>query len=149
MGKFFGTYNRTLDAKNRLLLPSKLMKDVPSHLYLLRGFEGTVSLYLEETFQNYIAKLEKLSYFDPKARSFLRLALGSVIDLEVDSHSRITIPTEVKNRYHLSNEIVILGVLDHIELFDKAAYEDYLNKESDQFEEIALALDNSAKEGRE
>lgn len=149
MGKFFGTYNRTLDAKNRLLLPSKLMKDMPSDLYLLRGFEGTISLYLEETFQNYIAKLEKLSYFDPKARSFLRLALGSVIDLEVDSHSRITIPTEVKNRYHLSNEIVILGVLDHIELFDKAAYEDYLNKENDQFEEIALALDNGAKDGRE
>ena len=89
MGKFFGTYERNLDAKNRLLLPSKMMGEMPLRLYLLRGFEGSLSLYPEEAFNAYIEGLEKLSYLDSKARSYVRLAAGSVLPLDVDSHNAL------------------------------------------------------------
>lgn len=140
MGKFFGTYERNLDAKNRLLLPSKMMGEMPLRLYLLRGFEGSLSLYPEEAFNAYIEELQKLSYLDSKARSYVRLAAGSVVPLDVDSHNRITIPAEIKARYKLGEEIVILGALDHMEIFDKVAYTKYLSEEENRYEEIADSL---------
>lgn len=141
MGNFFGTYERALDTKNRLLLPSKLMGQMPLRLYLLRGFEGAISLYEEDAFESYVDKLKGFSSFDQNARVFLRLALGSVVPLELDKQGRITLPTEIKNRYKIGNEVVILGLLDHLEIFDKEAYAEYLSKEEGRFEEIAALLE--------
>ena len=140
MGKFFGTYQRNLDAKNRLLLPSKLMGEMPSRLYLLKGFEGAISLYPEASFERYLSSLESLSLLDPKARSYLRLALGSIVPLELDSHSRITFPSEIMMRYKLGEEVVILGMLDHIEIFEKGAYEAMMAKEEGAYETLASSL---------
>ena len=50
---FFGTYQRNLDNKFRLQLPNKLVKEMPEHFYLLRGFEGALSIYEEKDFQKY------------------------------------------------------------------------------------------------
>lgn len=116
------------------------MGEMPLRLYLLRGFEGSLSLYPEEAFNAYIEELQKLSYLDSKARSYVRLAAGSVVPLDVDSHNRITIPAEIKARYKLGEEIVILGALDHMEIFDKVAYTKYLSEEENRYEEIADSL---------
>ncbi len=145
VGKYFGTYIRNLDSKNRLLLPSKLMGEMPSRLYLLRGFEGAISLYSEDSFQKFLSKLESLSYFDSNARSFTRLAASSVVPLDVDGHDRITLPMEIKNRYGIEQEVVIIGALDHIEVFNKKAYEEYLAKEEARFEEIADVLSKTGE----
>ena len=61
MGMFFGTYQRNLDNKFRLQLPNKLVKEMPEHFYLLRGFEGALSIYEEKDFQKYLSSLEKMS----------------------------------------------------------------------------------------
>ena len=58
MGMFFGTYQRNLDNKFRLQLPNKLVKEMPEHFYLLRGFEGALSIYEEKDFQKYLSSLE-------------------------------------------------------------------------------------------
>ncbi len=148
MGNFFGTYERTLDTKGRLQLPTKLVKEMPPCLYLLRGFEGAVSLYTEETFESYLASLSKLPYLDASARAYLRLATSSVERMEVDSHGRITLGSAITKRYSLGNNIVLIGVLDHMELWDQSAYEAYWEKHSSSYEDIAENLSrlNGAKE---
>lgn len=140
MGNYFGTYERTLDAKGRLQLPSKLVKEMPSCLYLLRGFEGAVSLYDEDSFQTYLASLSKLPYLEKEARAYLRLATSSVERMEVDSHGRITLGSAILTRYSLGSDVVLIGVLDHMELWDKATYDSYLTEHSSTFEEIAENL---------
>ncbi len=148
MGKFFGTYERNLDAKNRLQLPSKLVKEVPEHFYLLRGFEGAISIYEENDFNAYLANLEKMNFLSEKARTYMRLALSSVEVLDVDSHGRISISASAMKRYKLSNEIVIIGVLDHFEIWDKKAYEDYQEKNDETYEGIAEDLSTLGKEAQ-
>ena len=76
MGMFFGTYQRNLDNKFRLQLPNKLVKEMPEHFYLLRGFEGALSIYEEKDFQKYLSSLEKMSFLEEKARTYMRLALS-------------------------------------------------------------------------
>ncbi len=148
MGKFFGTYERNLDAKNRLQLPSKLVKEVPEHFYLLRGFEGAISIYEENEFNAYLGNLEKMNFLSEKARTYMRLALSSVEVLDVDSHGRISLSASTMKRYKLSNEIIIIGVLDHFEIWDKKAYEDYQNKNDETYEEIAEDLSSISKEAQ-
>ncbi len=146
MGKFFGTYERTLDAKNRLQLPSKLVKETPEHFYLLRGFEGSISIYEENEFNSYLANLEKMNFLSEKARTYMRLALSSVEVLDVDSHGRISLSSSTMKRYKLSSEIVIIGVLDHFEIWDRKAYEDYQAKNDETYEQIAEDLSLLGKE---
>ena len=90
VGMFFGTYQRNLDNKFRLQLPNKLVKEMPEHFYLLRGFEGALSIYEEKDFQKYLSSLEKMSFLEEKARTYMRLALSSVEVLDTDSHGRIS-----------------------------------------------------------
>lgn len=140
MGNFFGTYERNLDAKNRLLLPSKLFGEFPKRLYLVRSFEGAIALYPEESFQKFLAHLETLDVMDPSSRAYRRLATGSIVPLDIDSHGRIAIPSAVKSLYGLGESVTILGMIDHLELFDTARYNAYLEKESGRYEEIAQDL---------
>jgi MraZ protein len=137
MGKFFGTYSRTLDEKKRLQIPTKLVKEMPRSFYVLKGFEGCLSLYEEDEFNALMAKLESLSYLDKTARDYVRLSSASVMELEVDSHGRITLPTELATTYKFSNDVVLIGVLNHFELWDKAAYESYLAEKSPLYESLA------------
>ena len=148
MGRFFGTYQRTLDAKLRLQIPTKLVKDMPSRFYLLRGFEGSLSLYLEEDFNLYLSTLSKLSYLDSNAIAYVRLASSSVEILEVDSHGRINIGSEIAKRYSISNEVTIIGVLDHFEIWDKKSYEEYLKANEASFESIAEDLSKLSSEDK-
>lgn len=137
VGKFFGTYERNLDAKYRLQIPNKLVKEMPERFYILRGFEGCLSVYLEEDFDRLIDSLEKMTYLDQKTRTYMRLFLASVDALEVDSHGRISLGSDTVSRYKFSNEVTIIGVLDHFEIWDRSKYEEFLATNSLSFEELA------------
>lgn len=137
MGKFFGTYNRTLDEKKRLQIPTKLVKDMPQRFYVLRGFDGCLAIYEESDFEAQLTQLESLSYLDPTSRDYVRLSAASAAELEVDSHGRITIGADLIANYHLGNEVVILGALNHFELWDKTAYEAYFAAKAPSYEEFA------------
>ncbi|MFA6620292.1 MAG: division/cell wall cluster transcriptional repressor MraZ [Bacilli bacterium] len=137
MGKFFGTYSRTLDEKKRLQIPSKLVKEMPHSFYVLRGFEGCLSIYEEAEFNVLMAKLESLSYTSETARNYVRLSSASVEELDVDSHGRITLPKELADAYKIGNDVVLIGVLDHFELWDQNAYAAYLKEKSPLYENLA------------
>lgn len=142
MGKFFGTYYRTLDEKNRLQIPSKLVKEMPSRFFVLRGFEGCLSIYEEEQFNALLNRLESLSYLDETARSYVRLASASASEMEVDSHGRITVSSDLAKSYGIGSDVAIIGVLDHFELWDKSAYEKYLAEKAPSYEELASRSKN-------
>lgn len=137
MGKYFGTYQRNLDNKYRLQIPNKLVSALPDCFYLLRGFEGALSIYDKETFDKFLSSLEKMSYMDSKMRTYMRLALSSVETLEVDSHGRITLGSATASKYKISNEVTIIGVLDHFEVWDRKAYDEFEAKNAASYENIA------------
>jgi MraZ protein len=137
MGKFFGTYSRTLDEKKRLQIPTKLVKEMPHSFYVLKGFEGCLAIYEEAEFNALVAKLESLSYLNETARTYVRLSSASVEELDVDSHGRITLSSELAATYKIATEVVLIGALDHFELWDKAAYEAYLAEKLPHYESFA------------
>lgn len=141
---FFGNYEHSLDDKGRLLLPRKIKEvlgDCPL-LYVLKGFDGCLAVYSENDFQKLIEEVEKISFNKKNSRDYLRIMLGSVVELNVDKVGRIQLPSQTLNKYHINKNVIIIGVGDHFEIWDKVSYEEYEKVTNENFENIAENLNN-------
>ncbi len=146
VGKYFGTYSRSLDEKRRLQIPSRLAKFAPgATLFALQGFDGALAVYDEEGFEKKLSELEGRDYLDQDARDYVRLSAASVEPLQVDSHGRAQLPTELLRRLMIGTEVAIIGALDHFEVWDQKAYEEYLAKKAPGFEELAERVSRNGR----
>ena len=137
---FYGSYRHSLDEKGRLTLPSKLRQELSNKLYMLKGYEGSLNVYTEETFQSYLGKLSNLTYENKLSRDVIRVALASVTELELDAKFRVQLPVSLIEKYGISNKIVIVGMIDHLEFFNEDKWEAYLKDNESQFEEKSQSL---------
>ncbi len=110
-------------------------------VYIMKGFEGSLSLYNEERYQKLVEEFSRLSFNQSKVRDYLRLQFASTYEMEVDKLGRVQIPTALLTKYNISKEVLVLGIGDHIEVWDKAKYEEYENSIKDEFESIAENID--------
>ncbi len=141
---YFGYYEHVLDDKGRLMLPRKLREGLKdgSLLYVTKGFEGCLSVYNEDEFQRLCAECNNLSFNKKNSRSYLRIMLGSVVELTLDKVNRVQIPTAVLNKYQIGHNVALVGVGDHFEIWDLDAYKAYEKDALENFEEIAESLDD-------
>ena len=141
---YFGYYEHSLDDKGRLMIPSKLREGLNSGspLYVLKGFEGCLSIYNEISFLKLTERLSSLAYEDKEARSYIRNILGSVTQLNVDKLGRIQIPITILNKYQISRQVAVIGVGDHFEIWDLDKYQDYELENAKKFEDVADQLVN-------
>lgn len=140
--KFFGTYNHNLDSKGRLVVPARFRESLKElkTLYLLQGFEGSISVYPEEAYQKEVAYLDTLNFKDAQARAYVRTMYGSIEELEVDAAGRITLSVRILKKYNLPNNVTVVGVGDHLEIWDAEAYERYEGNARLNLEDIAQNL---------
>ncbi len=131
---FFGSFVHSLDEKNRLLIPSRLRAALTNKIFIMKGYEGSLSLYPEGSFEKYLAKLQSLPFESKTSRDIERIALSSVFELDIDKVNRIQIPTALINKYKISKEVVVIGLLDHIEIWSKEKWNKYLEENEEQYE---------------
>ena len=139
---YFGYYEHVLDDKGRLCLPRKLREGLSegSLLYILKGFEGCLSVYNESEFQKLLEEVSNISYNKKNSRSYLRVVLGSVVELSLDKVNRVQLPASILNKYQIGRNVALLGVGDHFEIWDLEAYKEYEKEAINQFEEVAENL---------
>lgn len=138
---YFGSFVHNLDDKGRLMIPRKMREELGYKVYIMKGFDGSLSLYNEERYQKLIEEYTKLSFNQQKVRDYLRLQFASTYEMEVDKLGRVQLPTALLTKYNISKEVLVLGIGDHIEVWDKAKYEEYENGIRDEFESIAEEID--------
>ena len=138
---YFGSFTHNLDDKGRLMIPRKMREELGYKVYIMKGFDGSLSLYNEERYQKLVEEFSRLSFNQSKVRDYLRLQFASTYEMEVDKLGRVQIPTALLTKYNISKEVLVLGIGDHIEVWDKAKYEEYENNIRDEFESIAENID--------
>lgn len=138
---YFGSFAHNLDEKGRLMIPRKMREELGYKVYIMKGYEGSLSLYNEERYQKLVEEFSRLSFNQSKVRDYLRLQFASTYEMEVDKLGRVQIPTALLTKYNISKEVLVLGIGDHIEVWDKAKYEEYENGIRDEFESIAEEID--------
>ena len=134
----------SLDTKSRIIIPAKFRKyikpEANNKLIITRGMEGCILVYPLNEWEKLTNGLSKLNVFDPKKRFFMREFMKYVNECELDSQNRILIPTQLVNYAKLNGEIVILGMLDKLEIWDPKTYEEYENKQDVSYEEVAKSI---------
>jgi MraZ protein len=96
-----------------------------------------LTLYTEEAFGRLAAKLEAGSPTGQDVRDFSRLFYAQAHRVELDGQGRFRIPEELFQLARLEQEVMLIGVGDHMELWNVAAWESYLSERQQRYDEIA------------
>ena len=138
---FMGEYRHNLDAKGRVTLPSKFRDKYESIVTVTRGFDGCLSVYTEEEWENFYSQLQKIPSNRKQARTFIRLIISKATQCEIDKMGRINIPNHLRTVASLTKECAIVGAGNHVEIWDSVTWDSYLEEEAANLEEIAEELD--------
>ena len=134
-----GEYLHTMDAKGRLILPSKFRSELGERFIVTKGFDGCLYGYSIEEWKNIEEKIKTLPLVTGKdARNFTRFFFSSAIECEIDSQGRILISQNLREFASLKKEIVIIGVSSRIEIWSKENWDAY-NRLQDS-EDIAAKM---------
>ena len=137
---FFGSYFHSLDDKGRVVIPAKMREEAGLRIYIMRGHDGALEIYRKETFEAKLEEIATLPYNQKSSRDFVRLALSSVVELDVDRQGRVQIPQQVINDYHINKDVAIIGVYDHIEIWSRDKWLSYVKDGEESYDDNAERL---------
>ncbi len=135
-----GEYEHTLDEKGRLFVSNKLRGqiDVEEHgnsFYLVMGANGILCLYPEKYFQQ-IALADAPGMVAPdEAVAFERLSFALASRVGLDRQGRLLISEKIRKRANLNNSLTLVGVRDHIEIWNTDDWEKYLKDNLTQYQQ--------------
>lgn len=137
---FNGKTKNSIDAKGRMIIPAKYREELDGKCVITRGMDKCLYIYTREEWKAFTDKLRALPKSDPKARAFVRQFTSSAVDGEVDKQGRLTIPQELRDFANIEKELVTVGVIDKIEVWSRAEWEDDSNLTELEPEDIAEGM---------
>ncbi len=121
---FMGEYNHTIDAKGRLIIPSKFRETLGNEFVITKGLEGCLFAFERYEFDAFIDKLVGASDLEANVRKIKRFFISGASEVELDKQGRILIPGVLREHAALEKDVVLAGVGGHIEIWDKEKWED-------------------------
>ncbi len=132
-----GSFEHRLDSKSRLVLPSKFRDKLGDVVVVALGMNRCVSLYSKGEWDKFFKRFTSDSFWeDEEARRFQRVMLSSAEDFVLDGAGRVRIPDFLKNYASLNQDVIIVGLNDHAEVWDKALWGEFLEKELENMDKL-------------
>lgn len=119
---FMGEYNHTIDAKGRIIIPSKFRESLGDTFVVTLGLDGCLFVYPNSEWESFLTKLSSLPG-SKEARQLQRYFLAGATECEIDKQGRILIPTKLRASASLDKDVVFVGVLSKIEIWSKERWE--------------------------
>ena len=119
-----GEYNHTIDAKNRLIIPSKFRETLGEEFVVTKGLDGCLFVYDHAEWAAFEQKLRNLPLTSREARTFVRFFLAGAAGVEEDKQGRILIPSVLREFADLKKDVVLIGVVSRIEIWSKERWEE-------------------------
>ena len=120
---FMGEYNHTIDAKGRLIVPSKFREALGDTFVVTKGLDGCLFVYDNQEWNAFEEKLKSLPITNKEARQFARFFLAGAAEVEVDKQGRILVPNILREFAQINKEVVLIGVASRIEIWSKERFE--------------------------
>jgi transcriptional regulator MraZ len=138
-----GKFLRTLDEKHRLAIPKPLREclgtQAEQSLFLAPATDGALAVYPEATFAKLVDRLSTGSPTSRDVRDYRRLFFSQAVNGKLDRQGRLRIPVDLIQWSKLEGEVVLLGVQDHVELWNHAAWQQYEAERRVRYDQIAEA----------
>ena len=136
-----GEYEHTLDEKNRLTLPAKFRQGFADGVVVTRGMDGCLYAYTRADWQRLVEeRLRSLDTLNREARLMHRFFFSGAVESELDKQGRVMVPGALIESAALQREVVVAGVYDHLEIWDRAAWRDHLKEVEGSAESVAERL---------
>jgi MraZ protein len=141
---FRGQFTYSVDSKGRLSIPAKLRKHVSPEsndtFVMTQGTAACIDIYPLDQWQLFEAKLLNLNPFQPIDAKFIRMISQHATEDTLDSQSRIMVPQALLQYAKIDKEVLILGALKKIELWNPQVYAEYLEQSPETYEQIAAKV---------
>lgn len=136
-----GTYPRTLDDKHRLALPSRIREQLgeTKQLFVTQGLDRCLWIYDRPGLERLIEKLDQVSATDGEARTFRRLFFAQMEAVDLDKTGRMLLPERLIDFAGLEREVMLIGVVDRLELWNAARWREYVAANAPRFDAVAEA----------
>ncbi len=121
---FLGEFEHTIDPKGRLAIPVKFRAALADGAVVARGLDSCLTLYPRKEWESLAGRIAALPITEPNARSFARHMLAGAIDVDADKQGRIVLPSYLRQYAGLGASVVIAGLYNRLELWDKAKWHD-------------------------
>ena len=122
--RFFGRYEHTLDAKGRLILPSRFRDPYEHGGYLSAGQDGCLALWTPEEFDQQMEAMAAGATQSREQRQLARVWASGTIDVAPDSQGRIVIPAHLRQFAQLDGPVLVMGAIHMVELWNPTVWDD-------------------------
>ncbi len=135
---YIGQYCHNLDAKGRVIMPSRFREQLGENFVVTKGYEGCLAVYSEAEWEKFAAQLMSMPGHNADARRLVRIFSSGAVNCETDKQGRILIPAHLREHAGIEKEVMIIGTFERVEIWDTAAWDKYNNDED------ALSLEEAA-----
>lgn len=122
---FMGTFQNNVDPKGRVSIPVKYREALGDRFYITKGFDACIDVHTAASWEKMTQLLQKLSVTKRDMREYVRFVFGNACDVELDKQGRILLPAPLRDSVGISKEVVVMGVGNKIEIWDKATWEEH------------------------
>jgi MraZ protein len=141
MLKLTGEYQHVVDGKSRVLISNKLRSQIDvdehgSNFYLVLGANGILCLYPEKCFEQIVHARAPGTTAPDEAVAFERMSFAMASKVELDGQGRLLLNEKLRTRAGLKDQITLVGVRDHIELWNSEQWEQYLSDHMSQYQNL-------------
>ncbi|HEU5211373.1 MAG TPA: division/cell wall cluster transcriptional repressor MraZ [Gaiellaceae bacterium] len=126
-----GEHEHTIDEKNRLTLPARFREELGAGVVVTRGLDECLNVFAREEWERVVGRqLDALDPFSREAREMERYYYSGAVEVEIDRQGRVMIPAPLSTYAKLGREVVVAGVRNRLEVWDREAW----RKQRDEFE---------------
>ena len=142
---FHGTFDHTLDAKNRLTVPSKFRSALAGKVFLVKGADPCLSVFPEETYTAMTSQaLAGLNPLSAQAKRLKRMFHAYATDTDLDGAGRVMLTSHHLAHANIERDVVVIGAGDCLELWGRAHWQDYDRDLTSQAPDLAESLGHPA-----
>lgn len=116
---FRGEFAHSVDAKGRIIIPSKFRDLLQDEFVITKGFDNCIALYDMDNWISLEKRLAQMPMMSADARIVRRLIVGSACEVSPDKQGRILLSQALREYAGIEKDAVILGNIDHVEIWDK------------------------------
>jgi MraZ protein len=138
---FLGEFEHLVDEKNRLTLPAKFREALADGVVVTRGIDGCLSAYpLDQWHRLVESRLGSLDPLSQDDRMMQRYFFSAAAEARLDKQGRVMLPAALIEHAGLGREVIVAGVYDHLEIWDRAAWRKEIADAEGRAEHVAERL---------
>jgi MraZ protein len=119
---FIGTFEHSIDDKGRLAIPARFRSELADGMFVTRGIDRCLMVLTNEHWQRLVDGMSSLPMLQNDARRLQRHFFSGAAQLQTDRLGRVLIPQFLRDYAQLSSEVVVVGVMNRIEIWDQQGW---------------------------